>query len=318
MDEQRKKLVLYSHDGKLGDAVVMTGLVDSLSRAGFAVYVTASRGNLRFWQADRRLAGVIEVPKTGLVGKLSALRSLRRVRPDYLFSWDLHRSSTGTLLARLSGARHRVGFCPDAKDVFDVVLSFDPACDHITWKYEQAAALLDVAPPLSVPSLGFSIVAKSLAGLVESPKRVFVNFFGSVPDKSFTAEAIQTVLERLASGFPSVAFLVCYMQPQAWIVDRVVNFANIDAIRTDVDWQDLYGAIQACDAVMTVDTSIAHIATALGKPLLDIFCKDSRARINFYPVGEAVTVIESSSPDVISQIDIDELISSLRGVLALN
>ena len=271
MDEQRNKLVLYSHDGKLGDAVVMTGLVDTLSRAGFAVFVTASRGNLRFWQADRRLAGVVEVPKTGLIGKLSAIRSLRRIRPDYLFSWDLHRSSTGTLMARLSGARHKVGFCPEAKDVFESILSFDPACDHITRKYEQAAAMLGVATPLSAPSLGFPVVARNLAVQAEPRKRVFVNFFGSVPDKSFTAEMIKAVLDRLAADFQSCAFLVCYTQPQAWIADCVAGFANVEAVRTDADWQDLYGAIQACDAVMTVDTSIAHIASAMGKPLLDIF-----------------------------------------------
>jgi hypothetical protein len=73
------RIVLYSHDGKLGDAVVMTGLVESLYAAGFAVYVTASRGSLPFWLADRRLAGVVEVPKTGLLGKLAA-------SPDYAAS----------------------------------------------------------------------------------------------------------------------------------------------------------------------------------------------------------------------------------------
>jgi ADP-heptose:LPS heptosyltransferase len=317
MDDKRKKLVLYSHDGKLGDAVVMTGLVESLHRAGFSVYVTASRGNIRFWQADSRLAGVIEVPKTGLLGKLSAIRKIRRISPDTLFSWDSHRSSTGTLLARLSGARRKVGFCREARDVFDDVLDFDPACDHITRKYEQAAALLGVTGPLSAPGLGFPVVARSPVPLAEYPKRVFVNFFGSVPDKSFTAEAIQTVLQKLAADFPACAFLVCYMQPQAWIVDRVAGFANIEAVRTDADWLDLYRTIQACVAVMTVDTSIAHIAAALGKPLLDIFCKDSQALVNFRPVGEPVTIIESSSPEVISHVDVDDLIRSLRSVLAL-
>lgn len=317
MVEQRKKLVLYSHDGKLGDAVVMTGLVDTLSRVGFAVYVTASRGNIQFWRADRRLAGVIEVPKTGLIGKLNAILKLRRLRPDTLFSWDLHRSSTGTLLAHLSGAKHKVGFCREAKVIFDDVLVYDPASDHITRKYEQAAALLGVTGPLSAPGLGFPVVARSPVPLAEYPKRVFVNFFGSVPDKSFTAEAIQTVLQKLAADFPACAFLVCYMQPQAWIVDRVAGFANIEAVRTDADWLDLYRTIQACAAVMTVDTSIAHIAAALGKPLLDIFCKDSQALVNFRPVGESVAIIESSSPEVISEVDVDELISALRSVLAL-
>ncbi|HEX8979101.1 MAG TPA: glycosyltransferase family 9 protein [Parasulfuritortus sp.] len=309
-----KKLILYSHDGKLGDAVVMTGLVEALHRAGHAVYVTASRGNIAFWRADRRLAGVVEVPKTGLFGKLSAIRQLRWIKADWLFSWDLHRSSTGTLLARLSGAGRKVGFWRGGAAVFDDLLAFDPACEHITRKYERAAALLGVS--LSRPKLGFPVAAADLD--LPAGKRVFVNFFGSVPDKSLNEVIIRSVLKRLAEDFADCIFLVCHMRHQGWIEERVAGYANIRAIRTDAGPDDLYGAIQACDAVMTVDTSIAHIAAALGKPLLDIFCKNAQARVNFSPVGERVMIVESASPEVISEIDPDELVSSLRALLAQN
>lgn len=313
-----KKLILYSHDGKLGDAVLMTGLVESLSRAGFLIYVTASRSNLAFWQADSRLAGVVEVPKTGLLGKLAAIAKLRRVSADYLFSWDLHRSSTGTLLARLSGARRKVGFWPEGHGVFDVILEFDPACEHITRKYQRAAELIGIARLLPVPCLGFPVVANELDAYAGYSKRVFVNFFGATQDRSFTAEVIPTVLERLSHEFPSCAFLVCHMEHQPWVMNSTVGFDNIDAIRTDANWKDLYSAIQACDAVITVDTSIAHIAAAMRKPLLEIFCMDSPSLVRFRPVGESVVIVESASPEVISKIDLDELVSALRELFAMN
>lgn len=307
-----KKLILYSHDGKLGDAVVMTGLVEAFHRAGHAVYVTASRGNVAFWKADRRLAGVIEVPKTGLFGKLAAILQLRRIGADCLFSWDLHRSSTGTLLARLSGARRKVGFWPGGSVVFDDLLVFDPGHDHITRKYEQAAALFGLS--LQAPCLGFPVKAAEFD--LPPGRRVFVNFFGSVPDKSLNEAAIDRVSKRLAEDFADCVFLVCHMRHQGWLAERVAGYGNIRAIRTDAGPDDLYAAIQACDAVLTVDTSIAHIAAALGKPLLDIFCKDAQARINFSPVGEHIRIVESASPEVISEIDPDELVSSLRALLA--
>jgi ADP-heptose:LPS heptosyltransferase len=306
------KVILYSHDGKLGDAVVMTGLVEALHRAGHVVYVTASRGNVAFWKADRRLAGVVEVPKTGLFGKLSAILQLRRIKADCLFSWDLHRSSTGTLLARLSGAGRKVGFWPGGSAVFDDLLAFDPSREHITRKYERAAALLGV--PLSRPKLGFPVKAAELD--VPAGRRVFVNFFGSVPDKSLNEATIEAVLKRLVEDFADCVFLVCHMRHQGWIAERVAGYANIRAVRTDAGPDDLYGAIQVCDAVMTVDTSIAHIAAALDKPLLDIFCKDAQARVNFSPLGERMAIVESASPEVISEIDLDELVSALRMLLA--
>lgn len=307
-------VILYSHDGKLGDAVVMTGLVEALHRAGHAVYVTASRGNVAFWKADRRLAGVVEVPKTGLLGKLSASLQLRQIKADWLFSWDLHRSSTGTLLARLSGAGRKIGFWQGGAAVFDTLLAFDPMREHITRKYEQAAALLGVPLPLPTPRLGFQVEATELD--LPASKRVFVNFFGSVPDKSLNEAAIDRVLKRLASDFADCIFLACHMRHQTWLAERVAGYANIRTIRTDTGPDDLYTAIQACDAVLTVDTSIAHIAAALGKPLLDIFCKGAQARVNFSPVGERVMIVESASPEVISEIDPDKLVSSLRVLLA--
>jgi ADP-heptose:LPS heptosyltransferase len=105
------------------------------------------------------------------------------------------------------------------------------------------------------------------------------------------------------------------MRPQFWVVDFVSDYTNVYPIRTDGKPGDLYAAIQACDAVVTVDTSIAHIAVALGKPLLDIFCRAAQARINFQPVGERVRVVESTSPVRISEVEPVELVSTLRFLL---
>jgi ADP-heptose:LPS heptosyltransferase len=308
-----QRIVLYSHDGKLGDAVVMTGLVEALHRAGHEIHVTASRGNLDFWRADTRLAGVIDVPKTGVWAKLAALRQLRRIEADLLFSWDLHPSSTGTLLARFSGASKKVGFCATAGSVFDKVLEFDPARDHITRKYAQAAALLGV--PLRPPRIGFEVEPSPLPDQAGCRGKVFLNFVGSVPDKSLTGDAARTVLDRFSAEFPDWLFVVCYMARHAWVASLAAGRGNVLAVRTDQDWLDLYRVMSACDAVVTVDTSIAHIATALGKPLLDIFCKDAQALVNFRPVGERVAIVESASAEVISEVDPDELVSALRGLL---
>jgi hypothetical protein len=196
----------------------------------------------------------------------------------------------------------------------DVILAFDPARDHITRKYEQAAALIGAS--LVAPRLGFAVTARDMGAYAGYPKRVFDNFFGSVPDKSFTVDAMRAVLARLADDFSDKAFLVCYMRQQSWIVELVSDYTNVDAVRTDIGPDDLYAAIQACDAVMTVDTSIAHIAAVLGKPLLDIFCRAAQARINFQPVGIAF-IVESSSPDLISDITPNELARQLSTLLSL-
>jgi ADP-heptose:LPS heptosyltransferase len=313
-----KNIILYSHDGKLGDAVVMTGLVEALYQAGFLIYVTASRGNYNFWRADRRVKEVIEVPKTGMLGKLAAIWKLRRISADYLFSWDLHHSSTGSFLAKFSGAGNKVGFCQAQPHVFDPVFSFDPSSDHITRKYEQAAKFAGLTGrTLPTPRLGFSVDAKNLDEYSGYENKIFVNFFGSVVDKSFTAEASQRVLRMFNEKYPDVAFIVCYMKHQAWVQGCATGFNNIGFLRTDENWRDLYAVIQACDAVVTVDTSIAHISAALNKPLLDIFCKDSLARVNFLPVGENILVLESTSPIEISHVVIEDIDEAVRKLVML-
>jgi ADP-heptose:LPS heptosyltransferase len=313
-----KKIILYSHDGKLGDAVVMTGLVEALYQAGFLIYVTASRGNYNFWRADRRVQETIDVPKTGVLGKLVALWKLRRISADYLFSWDLHRSSTGSFLARFSGASNKVGFYQAQPPVFDTVFPFDPSSDHITRKYEQALKFIGLTDrALLAPRLGFSVDAKNLDEHSGYEKKIFVNFFGSVADKSFTAEASQRVLHMFNEKYPDVAFIVCCMKHQTWVQDCATGFKNIKVLRTDKYWRDLYAVIQACDAVVTVDTSIAHISAALNKPLLDIFCKDSLARVNFLPVGENILVLESTSPIEISRVVPEYLDEAVRKLVTL-
>ena len=130
---------------------------------------------------------------------------------------------------------------------------------------------------------------------------VAFNAYASRPDKSMGAAKAARTLACLAEALPSTQFRILdspATRAQARALAQAVARDNVDVLDGLETVQDAIAAVGAADAVVSVDTGIAHVAVALGKPLVAIFPSLGDAYDPWLPAPSASVTIVRVPQDV--------------------
>lgn len=102
------------------------------------------------------------------------------------------------------------------------------------------------------------------------------NPFGSRKDKSLSISKCIEILKLLSEKFPNTNFKILHHISNIDIVDRLVksvNKYNVMPAEQCKSIHELFYLLSTASKIISVDTSIIHIAKALDKPLLAIYPK---------------------------------------------
>lgn len=102
------KILMFSHDGKLGDAVVNTAFLRGarLLDPGVEIHVLASGNSGNFWHDDPRIARVWNFENPPVLECLRTSWAIRRERFDYLVTFKARfRSEKTRILLKLAAPK---------------------------------------------------------------------------------------------------------------------------------------------------------------------------------------------------------------------
>jgi ADP-heptose:LPS heptosyltransferase len=108
-----------------------------------------------------------------------------------------------------------------------------------------------------------------LQGLSDRTRRlIIVNISGSTPGKFWGVEPYA----RLARNLEKSGFLVLLLAAvaDAPLLERIASEAGVGRIPPNPDLAEVAALLSFADLVVSPDTSIVHIAAALGKPVVDL------------------------------------------------
>ncbi len=86
--------------------------------------------------------------------------------------------------------------------------------------------------------------------------------------KSLSLEALNPVLQLSGFDFVNLQYGDTAEERDAFVQQHGVNIRNVDEIDNQNDLDGLAALIGACDIVVTVSNTTAHLAAALGKPVI--------------------------------------------------
>jgi ADP-heptose:LPS heptosyltransferase len=278
-----KKILLFSHDSKLGDAITHTAFIREVVDAipGIELHVTTAAGAEGFWRHDSRIRRAWPVPRKGFFRKLAIGKALRRENFDMVLCWDFHRSLTSILLLRLARARCNVGFNKPGLALFDHSIDIDRWAFHVTEKSRRALAILGIHRPNEALrySLGFPVQKMALPA--SAGPWIFVNLFSSTADRSFSPVAAESLLKALLAAMPDCRVLLNQPpenQPEVAALLPLLPPGRVTALAPEPDPFHIFGAVAACDYVLSPDTALVHLGAALDKPTLALFLDAPHAR----------------------------------------
>lgn len=300
------KVLFFSHDAKLGDAIVNTAFVAGLRRYApdCAIDATVAGSTGPFWGADARIArrwtlqrpGWIDIVRTGL--------ALRRERYDFIVTWKRVRSERNRLLLWLARPRALVDLHDFARGPVRHQIE---ACRAAL---EQVLGRRDVELAYALPP--YPACARLDALLPAGQEVIVVNLFAADAERSIApaeAGAILRGLRRLAPD--AQVCLVCTEATRAAASDAL-NRSGASALLVECDLGRLMDLCRRADLVISPDTAVVHIASALERPVIGIYQNNGVKALQWGPRSRLHAVVLSASGDSIHGFSVTQVLRHAR------
>jgi ADP-heptose:LPS heptosyltransferase len=292
MQAPARSVLLVRWDGKLGDAFVSSFFYREAKRCGARVSVVTTTSLVEL-HAEHFGADVVigASPRPGLI-------ELTRL------AWRLRGIDTVVHLTQRLAAREifflwllrpdNVFSLDDHPHWVNGKLGNDTATLRFDEKYAVVLSLLGMSVIDSAP------VIPSATGRVADDVDVIFNPFGSRPDKSISVERAISTLRQLAACHPEwrIGVLSCSRtRARAEEICDAVGRGAVEVCQGTQTVPGMLDTLRAASVIVSVDTSVVHIASGMRKPLLAIYPLTGAAANPWLPPPQSSTLVVYSPVD---------------------
>jgi len=273
----KRQMILVVALGRIGDLVLVTPIFRALKQLDPTpeVHLLAGRNNYRTVQAHPFVDKVHVYTKKPW-STLQLIYTLRTTCFDLWIDPKDHPSRESRLFARIGRYRTAVGFnTPGKPRVFthSVIPHTEQVGVHMSTHCLRTLEPLGIYAQDARPALG--VDPQAAQRLCEFLKEhavsayCLVNISGAIPDRTWQTEkwiGLINTIARESDGY----FLICCL-PRDYVQARqILQFTTKTCLYETPSIVEVIAAVARADLVLTVDTSIVHIASAFNKPIVSL------------------------------------------------
>ena len=308
--------VLMLHlNGKLGDAIIDSLLIDALARTHpeIPVSVGTTKEYEAYWRAHLHVREVAIFPPSKGRSALARIGPARRAgrrwrgRFDVVVSFESFAQPDHFALLRALRPRVLIGFHKNRFRLFDY--SLDEGRHGVLARsiFAKIAAIMRVFGEKVEPeSLRFHVPFKeSDAERIESRltmpgPRVYLHTHGSGPNKTLGPDKVREIVHTLReAGFGGGVWVGVPAGRETAYGDQ----PDVAVVPPFPDAFALFAFLDRMDLIVAPDTSIGHIAAALGKPQIVMFAGETNVPRVWKPLNARCAVLVAPKGDSVEGID---------------
>lgn len=255
-----KNILLINWCGKLGDAVISSFFIKRAKQSGYSVFVVTKRDLVDLYQRHYGVDGLV------LIKSLS-----------YIGLWLISRKITPNLIIPPFGNLPNrdlffLSLFPRANFVSDDI-RLKGVATHFFSRKKIVQIYMELLSVLGIPMQKVHYIIPRSPNRYECFQIIF-NPFGSRADKSLSVEASVQVIHLIAMMFPNQKILLLTsprtVEAATKILEKSKN-TNVFFLKELQSYYQVFDLIYLARVVVSVDTSIVHIAYSLNKRLLVIY-----------------------------------------------
>jgi lipopolysaccharide heptosyltransferase II len=311
-----RKILLLALSG-LGDAVCYLPSLRSIRKqypAAAIVVVTTSAGRPILESAGLGLEIIVydRGPQIGFTEIMKMIWSLRRRKFDLVLSRALLNSYRIPLVAFLSGSRYRIGASSEYLSFLYNVQVEIPSDVHVIERYNRLLCGTGIQRPFSpaYPNMDPLDIHKESAMKIWEQHRIgykqrLVGFVSGC-DVTIRGKWNPALKCWGVEGYAKVAswlvrdrncrIVMFGSKKEENLAENIASLAGVDIAnlcgKTSVG--ELQWLIRKCDFILCNDTGIAHLAVALGTPVLTLFGPTDP--LHWGPIGDNHRIIVGKAP----------------------
>lgn len=283
-----QSILFLRNDAKLGDAIVSSAVIKKIRKyrpdIRIKVLTTESMATL-----FKEHFGVDEVYIMSKRPSYSEMRTVCREVGDIDIVWTLNRAMKMKDIYFLKHLRSKFNVGIDDKvKLINVNIEQQTSGKHFAHKFDYLSTLLRIDKPQEsymVPLVDDSLAhAKKFLDSREIDKFILFNPFGSGSERKLNETNIRKVIKTLGKIFPDRKVVVLSSPETKVMLDEMnidcPNYIHFDQSRSIYD---AIAAVNLSKMVVSVDTSIVHIASGLSKQQIAIYSEDNVNFSNWHP-----------------------------------
>lgn len=329
-----KNILVLRLDDKIGDSITATGFLRELKKQfpTHRLTVLAGAGTAAVYRHSPSVDEVI-IARKGFFSTLSLFARLRRQTYRSIINTSHILSPRVVFLCSQLQAENKISFLSDSYRLFSKHIQYDPLGDHISLRYQKTLESLGSG---SCDLSYFYVVAAEASEKVRRllrekkiPAFLVLNSFAGSRMRSLNQQTTTSVVRGLLQTDPDLHIVSIGNSndlplARKWQAESGLDRWHVFPEVTDFAMNAAF--IEQSRLVITPDTALVHLASALKKPLVAIYREDAggmkerNTRI-WAPYGTLYKMIlspndQSPDPDI-NLVDVSKIIHAAQELLAL-
>ena len=313
---------LWQPDGKLGDAVIHTALVQCLQtlRPDLQLKIICSSTVASYWNAIPGIQ-VFQLP----AGKARASDVHHRISPlDVFISLESFLSIDTVNAIRRIRPKITIGFNVAQYRIFDISLldfTYSIPRRHISQRIHTLFEAINLEYDGRRPNLTpLAHVDVSERVPIKANKfHVFLNVAGAAKNRTFNRASIEKIINTLKGQHPTARILLSAPKQERadweqWVSQRKERDTQI--IPNDLSIWELISLIARCQLTITPDTAIGHIAAAVDTPVCVFYADAHYNPLVWRPMTSKAALVTPSQPGDVNSLNEGMMASAFATLLS--
>ena len=270
--QQYHSVAILMNDQGIGDAIVSSYLIKSLREKGLKTYVVVEKRIKFLFDQFITVDGILLYDKKKGIKQFK--KQLTNLKIDVVI--DLvdrgHNSVRRSQVILAINPSHTIGFNQDKYKLYDTSIFYDQYTSHISMRSKKVLQLFNIEDNLikyyiNIPT-ECAISAKNfILPYISANKNIIIfNPYGSNTARSFSDTQIDSILSCL-SQYDNCVTVVVGEPNKIKHIDTPPNII----INPLTSFFETVALIEFATLVITVDTSIVHVASIYNKKMLCIY-----------------------------------------------
>lgn len=307
--------ILVVQLNRIGDLILLTPMMKTLKEKYPEGDIHFLAGRKNFDVADNHpLIDKTYTYKKDPVSIIKLIAQLRLNKYDIWIDPRDHESSEGNFLARMVNAKIKIGFNPPGSKVFTHSMKSDSELTglHYTTRALTALEHLNINSVENKPVLyvtpGSEVYVDQFLSGSNINKYYCLNISANGPDRYWRPDKWIEFINSIDTR--NYQIVLVSLQNDTGTAEHIrKNCKNVRVFKSR-SIIDIFSLISRSEMVITVDTSIVHIASAFNKPVLALYVNLQNFYSQYSPLSENYRVIMSPKDgNPVSEISVEDVIN---------
>ena len=277
-DNSIKSILFLRYDGKIGDMIVNSLMFREIKKVypDIKIGVIARGAAIDIIKDNPNVDKIYEYYKDRKKIKDLALK-IKEEKYDLLIDFSEMLRVNQMMLINLCGARFNIGLDRKNWKLFDLSIESDKDfkwTEHITNRY--LAYLVKIGLKRESIDISYDIYLKEEKKYedffykIKENKKLILNPYGASKHKSFSIETLEKIINYLKDK--NIAIILVYFEDKYKELKFLEKkYSNVYIPENIANILDTTLLIKKSDYVVSPDTSIVHIASALNKKIITVY-----------------------------------------------